>query len=189
MKVTSAPAQFECLLSRQHIIWSSSLIAKQHNFPPKQQCELWCQIERLGTNQLPQVYKTGLNSQSTLSCLPVDFAQVFQREAAKATANCAVKNKLISAARAGAGPTPALPPPHPAFGKHKPSPFLLLLSMSMEWPGLFYPFWAADHRQLMLPGNSWLSPVFSPRISISLLTTSWKPLQSLLLSLSLLKPS
>lgn len=47
-------------------------------------------------SQLLQVYKTGLNYQSVLSCLPAEFAQVFQSEVAKATVNRAVKrNRLL----------------------------------------------------------------------------------------------
>lgn len=42
-------------------------------------------------SRLLQVYKTGLNYQSTSSCCLVEFAQVFQREVAKATVNCAVE--------------------------------------------------------------------------------------------------
>jgi len=69
-------------------------------------------------SQLLQVYKTGLKHQSASHCLPVQFAQVFQREVAQQLLTVLLKRHLLtdmqchshgsgSAARAGAGPMPS----------------------------------------------------------------------------------
>ena len=103
-------------------------------------------------SQLLQVYKTGLNYQSILSRLPVVFAQVFQREVAKATVNCVVKKKPISAARAGAGPTPSLlcycHIQHLANRSQVLSCCFCLYPWSSQDSSTL--FWIADHQRLIL---------------------------------------
>lgn len=81
-------------------------------------------------SQLLQVYKTGFNYQSVLSCLPVECAQVFQSEVAKATVNRAVKRNRLLLPELGLDPQ-GTSSAIPALGKQEPSPFLLILSISM----------------------------------------------------------